>query len=255
MNTAWFCVTVLWCFVLKTTDAAVTNWTTPAIAKKDGSGIIATPLAEGATTSLPTIAATGANAYAIVSQTPTGIFNITAAGQLTLVATKALDFEKAPKHVLIVRAADASSSTGTATITINISDVNDNPPVFPSSGYSACVVDKAKAGTTVLTVSTTDVDTTTAKNVISAMTFAAGNTNSDFAIATNGVITLAKAVDMATTASYALNVAAVDSDSHTKLTGTTTVSVTVAGTCGGVGILAASLLTMLVGVMTSLSSL
>jgi len=256
MKTAWLCVTVIGCFVMKTTNATVTDWTKPAISGAiNGNGTIGTALAEKGA-ALPQLAATGATVYTITSQKPPGIFTInTTSGQLALAANKKLDYETVKSHVLVVTAGDGSGSTGTATITINIANVNE-PPVFTKSMYSACVVDKATKGTSVLTVSTTDVDGTTGENVIGAIAIAAGNTNTYFAIATNGTITLAKAVDMATSAKYNLTVTAIDSAS-TKLTATTSVIVAIAGKCGGsgVGILAASLLTMLVGVMTSLSSL
>jgi len=253
MKTAWLCVTVIGCFVMKTTNATLGSaWTTPTINTINGTGAIS--LAENA--ALPKLVATGATTYAIVTQTPAGILNInTTTGQLTLVAGKKLDFETAPKHVLVVKVGDGDTSAS-ATITITVTDVKE-PPVFTMSKYSTCVVDKAKQGTSVLTVTTTDEDGNTGVNVISTMDITVGDTNSFFTIANNGTITLAKAVDMETTAKYNLTVTATDSDPGTKLIGTTSVIVTIAGKCGGsgVGILAASLLTMLVGVMTSLSSL
>ncbi|XP_060604197.1 cadherin-87A-like [Ruditapes philippinarum] len=116
-------------------------------------------------------------------------------------------------------------STGTATITVTVTDVNE--PTFSASSYDQCIVDKSAVGTELITVKATDADTTeTVTHVIEN-----GNTNDDFGIAgTTGVITVAKVLDMSTTAKYTLLVIAKDGGSP-EHTSTATVNVSVQSAC------------------------
>ena len=63
--------------------------------------------------------------------------------------------------MLVVRAEDHGKPVLSSTVTVimNIRDVNDNAPVFDPSSYSDEVAENATIGTSILTVTSTDIDT------------------------------------------------------------------------------------------------
>uniref|UniRef100_A0A3B3HQS2 Protocadherin 2 alpha a 15 n=1 Tax=Oryzias latipes TaxID=8090 RepID=A0A3B3HQS2_ORYLA len=75
-----------------------------------------------------------------------------------LVLQKQLDRETS--HVLLLTAFDGGKPprSGNMTIIVNVSDVNDNPPVFSQDSYVAHLKENAPVGTTVIQVSATDLD-------------------------------------------------------------------------------------------------
>ncbi|XP_034545017.1 protocadherin alpha-8-like isoform X7 [Notolabrus celidotus] len=77
-----------------------------------------------------------------------------------LVLQKALDREKQAVIELTLTAIDGGKphKTGTLQIKVNVLDVNDNPPLFSKSLYKVQVVENANIGTTLLTLTATDLD-------------------------------------------------------------------------------------------------
>ena len=77
-----------------------------------------------------------------------------------LVLQKALDREKEAVITLTLTAVDGGKPprSGTLQIIVNVMDVNDNAPFFSQSLYKAQIVENAEIGTTVLTLSATDLD-------------------------------------------------------------------------------------------------
>ncbi|XP_069825315.1 protocadherin gamma-C5-like isoform X13 [Dendropsophus ebraccatus] len=78
----------------------------------------------------------------------------------SLVTDGWLDREKHAQYEIIVTASDLGSPplhTQTK-ITLNISDVNDNPPVFQQSVYNAFIKENNEAGSLLCTVSALDLD-------------------------------------------------------------------------------------------------
>ncbi|NXH43645.1 PCDB4 protein, partial [Dicaeum eximium] len=77
-----------------------------------------------------------------------------------LVTVSALDREERAQHVLSVTAADAGSPplTSTQTFTVDISDVNDNAPVFNQTSYTMYVRENNVATVFVGAVSAADAD-------------------------------------------------------------------------------------------------
>ncbi|CAH0750481.1 unnamed protein product [Diatraea saccharalis] len=71
-----------------------------------------------------------------------------------------LDRETTDHYELVIEALDGGNPPlrGTMTVNITILDVNDNPPEFAESVYSATIAENATVGTTVLKVSATDAD-------------------------------------------------------------------------------------------------
>ncbi|XP_072252482.1 protocadherin alpha-7-like [Leuresthes tenuis] len=78
----------------------------------------------------------------------------------SLVLQKPLDRESLKSHVLILTAFDGGKppKCGNMTIIVNVSDVNDNPPVFSQESYTAQMRENSPVGTTVIQVNATDLD-------------------------------------------------------------------------------------------------
>ncbi|EDL76398.1 rCG49295, isoform CRA_ah [Rattus norvegicus] len=77
-----------------------------------------------------------------------------------LVLEKPLDREKQSSQLLVLTAVDGGEPvlTGTAQIQIEVTDANDNPPVFSQSTYKVSLRENMPSGTSVLTVMATDPD-------------------------------------------------------------------------------------------------
>ncbi|CAL8354930.1 unnamed protein product [Merluccius merluccius] len=77
-----------------------------------------------------------------------------------LVLQKSLDREKQAVITLTLTAVDGGKPprSGTLQIHVNVIDVNDNAPLFSQSLYKGQIVENAEIGTTLLTLSSTDLD-------------------------------------------------------------------------------------------------
>ncbi|XP_032086333.1 cadherin-1-like [Thamnophis elegans] len=77
-----------------------------------------------------------------------------------LMVTRPLDRETIPRYQLFCHAVFANGQTaeGPMEVIINISDQNDNRPVFTQSVFRGSVEEGAKPGTSVMTVTATDAD-------------------------------------------------------------------------------------------------
>ncbi|XP_045178676.2 protocadherin-1-like [Mercenaria mercenaria] len=229
-------------------DAAITAWTEPTInsaASGTGSYSFAENIATGTGGVSKTIAATGTGTMAytlLTSGTPFSIASAT--GVLSL--DTALDYETTTTYTIEIRAVDSASpaGSGTATITVTVTDVNE-APTFTAAAFGVCISDASTAGTTLTTVTATDQDS----GDTITYSIAGDSTNTDFSIASTGVITVAtgKTLAASTTAAYALQIEAADNDG-TPLTGTTTVGVLVqACSSGSAALLASSVLVLMMG--------
>ncbi|XP_039564625.1 protocadherin gamma-B2-like, partial [Passer montanus] len=80
--------------------------------------------------------------------------------QPELVLERPLDREKQSSFDLVLTAVDSGepAMSGTVLIHINVTDANDNPPVFSKSVYEARVAENLPAGSLVLRVVATDAD-------------------------------------------------------------------------------------------------
>ncbi|XP_027697472.1 protocadherin gamma-B7-like, partial [Vombatus ursinus] len=77
-----------------------------------------------------------------------------------LVMEKPLDREKQSSHHLVLVAVDGGNPvlSGTAQIKINVTDANDNPPVFSQDFYKVSLPESLPPGSSVLRVMATDKD-------------------------------------------------------------------------------------------------
>ncbi|XP_014749298.1 PREDICTED: protocadherin gamma-B5-like [Sturnus vulgaris] len=80
--------------------------------------------------------------------------------QPELVLERALDREKQSSFELVLMAVDGGdpARSGTVQVLINVTDANDNPPVFSKSVYEVSVAENLPAGSLVLQVQATDAD-------------------------------------------------------------------------------------------------
>jgi hypothetical protein len=142
-----------------------------------------------------TVSASDANgdvlSYSITGGNSAGIFTINFGTGVISLANN-LDYESNTKYILNVAAADEFLSTA-GTMTFNITDANDNPPVFAAANkVSASLSLSSSIGTVVTTLSASDADAG------DTLTYSIIAGNSSGAIAINsetGLITTAKSFD------------------------------------------------------------
>ncbi|XP_070559235.1 protocadherin Fat 4-like isoform X2 [Ptychodera flava] len=123
---------------------------------------------------------------------------------------EALDFESAQSHSIAIEASD-SDNTVASSLTLTITDVNDNSPVFNPRTYTASMTEGNPAGGTVVTVTATDGDSTANDNSVIKYDITDGNVGSMFSIdAVSGEITTAAVLDAEVELTYLLVVTAED---------------------------------------------
>ncbi|XP_071380373.1 protocadherin alpha-3-like [Centroberyx affinis] len=131
-----------------------------------------------------------------------------------LVLQKTLDREKQPVIKLTLTALDggAPPKSGTSEIIINVLDINDNIPVFTKSLYKTRITENVPLGTTVLTVSATDADEGTNREI----SYSLGTKDQDHVLEifridqTTGVLTVKGKVDFEEHPAFEIRVQASD---------------------------------------------
>lgn len=78
----------------------------------------------------------------------TGVFNV----------TRPLDYEVQQFYILTAKARDGGGQASTVRVYFNVLDVNDNPPVFNTSAYSASVSESLPVGSSIVAVGASDAD-------------------------------------------------------------------------------------------------
>ncbi|KAL4641609.1 protocadherin Fat 4 [Arapaima gigas] len=125
-----------------------------------------------------------------------------------LILAKSLDYEQKQIHELRVTATDGGwiAKTGYITVTIYVTDVNDNPPVFYPDEYFPTVQENVPSGTVVVRMNATDKDS--GSNAVIA--YAVQSSDSDlFVIDPNtGTITTQGFLDYEAKQAYHLTVKA-----------------------------------------------
>ncbi|KAG7458951.1 hypothetical protein MATL_G00226040, partial [Megalops atlanticus] len=145
--------------------------------------------------------------YNITSGNEAGLFKVNSkTGALSLV--QALDYEEKKNHELRVTATDGGwiAKTGYVMVTIHVTDVNDNSPVFDPAEYFPTIQENVPSGTTVVQVTATDKDS--GPNAV--MAYAIQSSDSDlFVIDPNtGIITTQGFLDYETKQAYHLTIRA-----------------------------------------------
>ncbi|KAM8938795.1 protocadherin Fat 1 isoform 2-T2 [Pelodytes ibericus] len=109
---------------------------------------------------------------------------------------KLLDREKISGYTLTIQAEDNGNPSrhNTTTINIDVSDVNDNPPVFSQENYSVIIQENKPTGYSVLQLVVTDKDSSH-NGPPFTFTVLSGNDDNTFQIDQLGVLTTATALD------------------------------------------------------------
>ncbi|XP_066185599.1 protocadherin gamma-B5-like [Sylvia atricapilla] len=130
-----------------------------------------------------------------------------------LVLRHSLDRESEPNLRLLLTAMDGGDPprTGTAQLWINVTDANDNPPVFAQDRYRVSLREDAPPGSIVLNVSASDADAGTNAHITYGFGKMPANELQKFAVdAEKGTITLQEALDFEDTRTFILAVEATD---------------------------------------------
>ncbi|XP_054143741.1 protocadherin gamma-B5-like [Melozone crissalis] len=133
--------------------------------------------------------------------------------QPELVLDRALDREKESSFELMLAAADAGDPvrSGIIRIRINVTDANDNPPVFGQDQYRAKLREDAAPGSRVLNVSASDADIGNNARITYGFGKMPAKVLQKFMMDTeSGMITLKEALDFEDTRGYTLLVEARD---------------------------------------------
>lgn len=159
-----FCFCAIMYILIGNTEGAITAWTVPVIATREGSGTVTTEIPEDKSpgTTVITLAAVGTGdvTYTIESQPTTGKITIDTGGLLSLATGFSFDYETETTYTFVVKAVDDDSprDTATATITLRIADTND-APVFTVTQFAGTIADGSGGGTLASpTLSATDAD-------------------------------------------------------------------------------------------------
>ncbi|XP_066053536.1 protocadherin gamma-B5-like [Chamaea fasciata] len=130
-----------------------------------------------------------------------------------LVLRHSLDRESEPNLRLMLTALDGGDPprTGTAQLWINVTDANDNPPVFAQDRYRVSLREDAPPGSIVLNVSASDADAGTNAHITYGFGEMPAKVLRKFAVdAQRGTITLQEALDFEDTCTFSLTVEATD---------------------------------------------
>ncbi|XP_037925112.1 cadherin-related tumor suppressor [Hermetia illucens] len=147
--------------------------------------------------------------YTVISDWANDVFSLNPqTGVFTLTAR--LDYEEVQHYILVVQAQDNGHPSLSTTLTVycNVLDLNDNAPIFDPMSYSNEIFENVSIGTSVVTVSATDIDSGDNGRIEYSIT--SGDDNDDFEIATNGTIRTKRELDRETKNSYNLVVTAKD---------------------------------------------
>ncbi|XP_068273271.1 protocadherin gamma-B5-like isoform X3 [Nyctibius grandis] len=130
-----------------------------------------------------------------------------------LVLSRALDREREQSLRLVLTALDGGDPprSGTAQLCINVTDANDNAPVFAQDRYRASLREDAPPGSTVLHVSASDADAGTNARISYGFGETPAKVRQKFVVdAESGTIALQEALDFEDTRGYTLLVEAKD---------------------------------------------
>ena len=153
--------------------------------------------------------------YQIVGGNVNNDFKLISAAQGKLVVAKSLNYERTQSYTLILQAYDGSHySTNNASIFINISDINDNNPVFNHTYYSVTIPENTNTTYGFLQVAATDNDGSSQYNQI---TYLSLENTTDFALNPSTGFIYVNSIDFERKSQYSLVVIAVDNGSPPRM--------------------------------------
>ncbi|KAF6207505.1 hypothetical protein GE061_015951 [Apolygus lucorum] len=171
----------------------------------------------------------GRVSYSVISDWANDVFSINPqTGVFTLTAR--LDYEEVQHYIFVVEAEDGGrpALSSTVSVYINVLDVNDNAPLFDPLSYSNELFENVTIGTSVVSVSATDLDSEENGRIVYSIL--SGDDEESFLIdPNNGTIRTQKALDRETKSVYNLVVMASDRarQPNQRLSSTVQVSVVV----------------------------
>uniref|UniRef100_A0A8D0HJY6 FAT atypical cadherin 1 n=1 Tax=Sphenodon punctatus TaxID=8508 RepID=A0A8D0HJY6_SPHPU len=164
--------------------------------------------------------------YSIISGNEHGKFSIDSTkGAIFIIEN--LDYESSHEYYLTVEATDGGtpSLSDVVTVNINVTDINDNTPVFSQDTYTAVISEDAMLEQPVITVMADDADGPSNNHI--HYSIIDGNQGSPFTIdSSRGEIKVTKLLDREKISGYTLTVQASDNGSPPRVN-TTTVNIDV----------------------------
>ncbi|KAL3066367.1 hypothetical protein OYC64_016342 [Pagothenia borchgrevinki] len=137
--------------------------------------------------------------------TETDKFTISNSGEFS---TKVkLDYDEAPHNYTVTISISDGSHSDSAVVVVQVTDVNDNGPVFTSSSVTKSVPEDAELGSNVTVVPATDKDSSFNKEIRYSLRGGEGRFSVD---AVSGMVSVAASLDRETKAEYELLVVAED---------------------------------------------
>ncbi|NXT41627.1 CADH1 protein, partial [Pelecanoides urinatrix] len=153
--------------------------------------------------------------YSILSEEPKSthqMFTIDPQKGIISVIGTGLDWETTPNYTLIIQAADQEGVglTNTATAIVEVTDANDNPPIFDPAQYEG-TVNENEVGVVVVRLHVTDQDMQGSPAWQAVYRIKSGDQGGDFNITTDpktndGILKTAKGLDYETKSRYNLMV-------------------------------------------------
>lgn len=141
-----------------------------------------------------------------------------------------LDYDSVQEYRLNITATDLGfePKQATATLTVTLTDINDNPPIFNQSSYEAYLPENSPPRSFVYKVTATDIDSL--KNAIIQYRILGGSGKEHFDIQQNSGVILSKiSFDYEEANEYTLDIVAANPDSNPQMVGFTTVVVHITG--------------------------
>ncbi|XP_014832946.1 PREDICTED: cadherin-23-like [Poecilia mexicana] len=132
-------------------------------------------------------------------------FSISNTGEVT--TTVKLDHDDGPHNFSVGISISDGVTTDTAVVEVQVTDINDNSPVFASSSVSKSVPEDTEVGSNITEVAATDKDSGFNKEIRYSLR---GGDGRFFIDPVSGMVSLAAALDRETTAAYELLVVAED---------------------------------------------
>ena len=163
-----------------------------------------------------TLSSTGFT-YSLVGTVAKSIFNIDAtSGQIIVRTPSLLDFEGQKTHTVAVLA-KGPTSTGVGSFTVNLLDINDNPPQFSPNLYSLVLYENLYPGQRLLKVHATDADSSLNGNNVIRFSIIPSADSALFSVnSVTGEVTVpAGGLDNEVKTRYTVQVTATDSGSPT----------------------------------------
>uniref|UniRef100_A0A8D3B967 Cadherin domain-containing protein n=1 Tax=Scophthalmus maximus TaxID=52904 RepID=A0A8D3B967_SCOMX len=133
--------------------------------------------------------------------------------KVEMVLHKPLDREREEEISLLFTAVDGGEPqmSGTVKIYVTVLDANDNAPVFTQSVYKAAIAENSQKGTTLTTVSASDVDKGINGDVSYSVSTTMDSVSDIFTINENGEVILVGEVDFEKGKYYQIDIEAKDS--------------------------------------------